>query len=106
MIIPEHYSFIKHALKVKNLKKILWWLSVDNYFGYKIRSDLNKFIRSFIKIPFNFIKTFNLITNYSFGLITYHDYLKFIYSFVNLGKLMNLEISIFTCANHIMHITF
>ena len=87
LIIPEHYTFIKYALKYKNLKKILWWLSVDNYFGYKIRIDFNKFIRSIIKIPFNFLKIFNLITNYSFGFLTYHDYLKYIYSFVNLNKL-------------------
>lgn len=101
LIIPEHYSFIQHALKYKNIKKILWWLSVDNYFGYKIRTDFNKFIRSFIKIPFNFLKTLNLITNYSFGLVTYHDYLKFIYSFINLEKLSEFrDIDLHLCQSY------
>ncbi len=101
LIIPEYYSFIQHALKFKNVKKIMWWLSVDNYFGYKIRTNFNKFIRSIIKIPFNIIKTFNLVTNYSFGLITYHDYLKFIYSFINLKKLNEFkDIDLHLCQSY------
>lgn len=91
LIIPEHYQFLKHSLKYKKIKKILWWLSIDNYFGYKFRYDYNKFLRSIIKIPFNILKIFNKITYYTFGLYTYHDYLKFLYSFRRLKKFEELK---------------
>ena len=91
LIIPEYYSFIKYALKYKNLKKILWWLSVDNYYGYKFRIDYNKYLRSIIKIPFNIINNFNKLTNYFFGLLTLQDYLKFKYSFIDLNKLSEFK---------------
>ena len=87
LIIPEYYSFVKYALKYKNLKKILWWLSIDNYYGYKFRVDYNKYLRSIIKIPFNIINNFNKFSNYFFGLLTLQDYLKFKYSFIDLNKL-------------------
>ena len=41
LIIPEYYSFLKYATKYNNIKKIIWWLSIDNYFGFKIRIDYN-----------------------------------------------------------------
>ncbi len=91
LIIPEHYQFLKHSLKYKKIKKILWWLSVDNYFGYKFRYNYKKFLRSIIKIPFNIFKNLNKITNYNFEIFTYHDYLKFLYSFCNLKKFKELN---------------
>ncbi len=86
IIIPEYYLFLKYSEKFKNIRKILWWLSVDNYYGYKFRYDFNKFSRSIIKIPFNLIKLFNICTNYFFGIFTIHDYLKILYKFINIKK--------------------
>ncbi len=91
LIIPEHYQFLEHSLNYKKIKKILWWLSIDNYFGYKFRYNYNKFLRSIIKIPFNILKILNTITFNTFGIYTYHDYLKFIYSFRNLQKFEELK---------------
>ena len=91
LIIPEPYHFLEHSLKYKKIKKILWWLSVDNYFGYKFRHNYNKFFRSIIKIPFNILKILNKLSDYTFGIYTYHDYLKFIYSFSNLQKFKELK---------------
>ena len=101
LIIPEYYSFIKYASKYKNLKKILWWLSIDNYYGYKFRSDYNKFLRSIIKIPFNIINIFNKLTNYFFGLFTLQDFLKFKYSFIDLNKLSEFkDINLHLCQSY------
>ncbi len=91
LIIPEHYQFLEHSLKYKKIKKILWWLSIDNYFGYKFRYNYNKFLRSIIKIPFNILKIFNKMTYNIFGIYTYHDYLKFLYSYYNLRKFKELK---------------
>ena len=91
LIIPEHYQFLEHSLNYKKIKKILWWLSVDNYFGYKFRYNYNKFLRSIIKIPFNVFRIFNKVTYNNFGIFTYHDYLKFLYSFCNLQKFEELK---------------
>ena len=84
LIIPEHYLFLKYSEKFKKIKKILWWLSLDNYYGYKFRYDYNKYIRSIIKIPYNFIKLFNISTNFKYGILNIQDYLKFIYKFKNI----------------------
>lgn len=32
IIVPEIYSYFKTVFLLKNVQKILWWLSVDNYF--------------------------------------------------------------------------
>lgn len=79
LIIPEHFMFLKYSQKFKNIRKVLWWLSLDNYFGYKFKYDYNKFFRSIIKIPFNICNFFNKITKYRFGIFTIHDYLKLFY---------------------------
>ena len=86
LIIPEHYMFLNYSLKLKKVRKIIWWLSVDNYFGFKFKNENHKFIRSIIKIPFNIISLFNVITNYAFGILTIQDYLKFYYSFINIAE--------------------
>ena len=91
LIIPEHFMFLKYSLKFKKIKKILWWLSVDNYFGYKFRFTNKKFVRSIIKIPYNFFYIFNKVTNYYFGIFTFHDYLKLIYKFSNLKNFEELK---------------
>ncbi len=91
LIIPEHYMFLEYAMSYKKITKILWWLSIDNYFGYKFRYTYKKFFRSLIKIPFNILKIFNKITSYYFGFFSYHDYLKFIYKFSNLKKFRELQ---------------
>jgi len=90
LIIPEHYMFLQDVLKYKNIKKVLWWLSLDNFFGFKFRYDFNKYLRSVIKVPLNLINVFNKITNYYFGMTTYHDYLKIIYKLINISKLKEL----------------
>ena len=86
LIIPEHYSFLKFSLKFKKITKVIWWLSIDNYFAFKFRAENSKYLRSFIKIPFNLISSINRLINYNFGILTYHDYLKLFYSFINIGK--------------------
>ena len=52
LIMPEHYMFLKFGLKYSNIQKIIWWLSIDNYFGFKFRYKNKKLIRSIIKIPY------------------------------------------------------
>ncbi len=91
LIIPEHFMFLRDSLKYKKIRKILWWLSIDNFFAYKFRYDFNKYIRSIIKVPFNLIKLFNFITNYYFGMITYHDFLKIIYKSINIKEIKELK---------------
>ena len=86
LIIPEQFIFLKHSLQYKNIKKIIWWLSLDNYYGFKFRDNYNKYLRSLIKIPYNFISLINKIANYRFGILGFYDYLKFFYSFFNLSK--------------------
>ena len=86
LIVPEHYGFLKYSLKYKNIRKIIWWLSLDNYFGFKFREENSKLIRSIKKIPYNLISKINNLINFRFGIYTYHDYLKTIYSFKKIEK--------------------
>ena len=91
LIIPEHFMFLKYALRYKKVTKILWWLSIDNYFGYKFHYSYNKFVRSLFKIPYNITNTFNKLTSYYFGMLTYHDYIKYIYKFFNIKNFDELK---------------
>ena len=86
LIMPEHYMFLKDGLRYSNIQKIIWWLSIDNYFGFKFKYENKKLIRSIKKIPYNIISVFNKITNFYFGIFTYHDYLKYLYKFSNLNE--------------------
>ena len=86
LIIPEYFEFLNLAKKFKKIQKIIWWLSVDNYFGYRFRLKNFKAVRSIIKIPFNLIKLFNFFSLNFFGLYTIQDYLKFMYKFSDLRK--------------------
>ena len=88
LIIPEYFTYLSEALKFNNIKKAIWWLSIDNYFGSRFHFINNKFLRSFYKIPYNFINYFNKITKFYFGIFTLEDYLKFLY---NLKKLKNFK---------------
>ncbi len=98
LIIPEHYSYLKYSLQFKKIKKIIWWLSVDNYFGFRFRAENSKIIRSIIKLPFNLISLMNYLINYRFGIYTFHDYLKTIYKF----KRIENEIEIKQATAHLM----
>ncbi len=91
LIMPEHFMYLRYGLKYNNIQKIIWWLSIDNYFGYKFRYENNKVLRSIIKIPFNIINNFNKLTNYYFGVFTYQDYLKIFYTFFNLNQQMEIN---------------
>ena len=46
LVIPEHYPALNEALKFKKIKKIIWWLSVDNYINSKFRAENNRFLRA------------------------------------------------------------
>ena len=88
LIIPEVYSNLKIALKYKKIKKIMWWLSVDNYLNSKFRNQYNRLLRFLIKLPYFLIYLFNFVTFYKFGLFTAKDYLFFFYRFINLKKML------------------
>ena len=42
--------YLDFSMKFKKLRKILWWMSLDNYYGYKFKFEYNKYLRSIIKI--------------------------------------------------------
>ena len=86
LIIPEMYAMLKFSLNFKKITKVIWWLSIDNYFAFKFNAEYPKLLRSLIKIPFKLISTFNNLTSYQFGIFTYHDYLKIIYKIINIKK--------------------
>ena len=86
LIIPEYYNYLLEAKRFNKIKKVIWWLSLDNYLGSKFRFENNKILRSLYKIPFNFIKKFNDFTKFFFGIYTEQDYLKFLFRFKNFNK--------------------
>ena len=91
LIIPEAIMYLDFSMKFKKLRKILWWMSLDNYYGYKFRSEYNKYLRSLIKLPYNLISIFNKMVNFSFGIYTEYDFLKFFYNFKSLTKQKELS---------------
>ena len=91
LIIPEYYFFLKESQKFKKIKKIIWWLSVDNYFISKFRTENSKYLRSIILLPYKIISFFSYITRYNYGLLPLSDYLKKIYSFRKIVKLKEFE---------------
>ena len=86
LISPEHTLFLNYSLQFKKIRKAIWWLSVDNYLGFKFKFENHKYIRSIIKFPFNIISIFNKLTNYFFGILTLQEYLKFYYKFFKIDK--------------------
>jgi hypothetical protein len=91
LIIPEHYPSLDEALKFKKIKKIIYWLSVDNYINSKFRHQYNRLTRAFIKIPYFLIYLFNKITFFYFGILTLKDYLKVYYNFFNFNSFKELK---------------
>lgn len=90
LIIPEHYPALQEALKYNKIKKVIWWLSVDNYINSKFRAENNRIIRGIIKIPYFVIYIFNKITFFTFGIFTLKDYLKKYYKFFNFNSFKEL----------------
>ena len=86
LIMPEMYNMLKFSLNFKKITKVIWWLSIDNYFAFKFNAEYPKILRSLFKIPLKFISAFNKITNYQFGIFTYHDYLKSFYKIFEIEK--------------------
>ena len=91
LVIPEYFDFINNSIEFKNIKKVIWWQSLDNYFGSRFKTKNSKILRSILKIPFNFINIFNKISNYSFGILTLESYLKFLYKFNNPNKHLEIK---------------
>jgi hypothetical protein len=91
IIIPEHYPALNEALKFKKIKKIIWWLSVDNYINSKFRSENNRILRAIIKIPYFLIYLLNKISFFLFGILTLKDYLKIYYSLFNFNSFSELK---------------
>jgi hypothetical protein len=63
LVVPERYEFIKYTLdevKFINIRKVIWWLSVDNFLTPLIEAYKNKTILSiddvhkYVKENFNF----------------------------------------------------
>ena len=86
IIIPEYFNFLIEALRFKKINKAIWWLSIDNYIGSKFRSENSKFLRSIYKVPLNLINFFNRLINFRCGILTFEEYLKFLYKFRSLNK--------------------
>ena len=95
LIIPEFYNYLIYAKKFTKIKKIIWWLSLDNYLGSKFRFEHHKYLRSIYKTPFTILKKFNEITNFFFGIYTEQDYLKFFYKHRDFNKFDEIKQSSF-----------
>lgn len=91
LIIPEMYGMLKFSLNFKKITKVIWWLSIDNYFAFKFNAEYPKLLRSLIKMPLKLISIFNNLTNYQYGIFTYHDYLKTFYKMINIKKQKEIE---------------
>ena len=97
LIVPEMNKTIEISKKYKNIKKVLWWLSVDFFLLTKFNDNFSKYLRSLIKIPYNFICFFNKVTQYRFGNLSLPKYLKLIYfknPFYNVLKLKDFQINL------------
>jgi len=97
LIIPEINQAIKISKKYQNIRKILWWLSLDFFFITYFNENHLKLTRSIIKYPFEIICYFNKLTKNYFGNISFPKYLKMIYlnlPFKNIIKVNNLELNL------------
>ncbi len=97
LIVGEISSNIQISKKYKHIQKVLWWLSLDYYFISNFHYKFHKFLRSIIKLPLNFIKLFNRLSNYHYGNLSYAKYLKFIYlnnPFKNTLKLKEFNLNL------------
>ena len=74
LISPEDFFFIKKLNNYVNIQKIIWWLSLDNFYKSYFTSILNKQTKRLFKFPYKIIKLFNFLTkNYS-AISTFEDY--------------------------------
>lgn len=86
IICAEHFTQLNFISKFKDIQKICWWLSVDNFLTSYIFNQKHKFIKSLIKTPLNFVKVLNFFTLGLFGNPTVDEYLLFLSNFMNLKK--------------------
>jgi len=90
LISPEHFEYLEELNKYKKIKKIIWWLSIDNYLNSRFRKKNSKQLRSILKIPLAIIKFFNNVTFFYFGILTEQDYVKLIYKYIKIKNLKEL----------------
>lgn len=91
LIVPEINTTILISKKYKHIQKVLWWLSLDFYFVSNFNENFPKYLRSFIKIPFNLINFFNKLTNNYYGNLSLPKYLKFIYLIYPLSNTLKVD---------------
>ena len=97
LIVPEIDQAITFSKKFKNIQKILYWQSLDNFFITHYSFQVPKFIKSLIKKPFKMIYFFNEITQNYFGNLSFPKYLKIIYlnfPFKNLLKVDGFDLNL------------
>ena len=80
IIVSELYTDISFLNNYNKIKKVIWWLSIDNYLLSFFKNNYSKLTAQLIKIPFKIIKIFNKLTFYTFGDYTFFDYLKFLFN--------------------------
>ena len=98
VISPEDYTFINFIKKYSKIQKIIWWLSLDNYFSSYFHVNLNKISRYLIYLPYKFINLINSILKNDEKIITFADYSKLIYKKFNnedlkIASSVNLNLS-------------
>jgi hypothetical protein len=94
IIVSELYTDIIFLNNYNKIKKVIWWLSIDNYLLSFFKNNYSKLTAQFIKIPFKIIKIFNKLTFYTFGDYTFFDYLKFLFNkknFLNKFQFKNIK---------------
>ena len=79
IISPEDFFFLNYIKKFKKIRKMIYWLSLDNHYPSFYHVNYNKFTRFFINIPFYLIRGFNKFTNNYKGISTYSEYSKYLY---------------------------
>lgn len=97
LIIPEFYKSIEISKKYKSIQKGLWWLSVDFFIFHRFVYKNHSLIRSLFKIPHKLIVSFNKLTSFYFGNMSFFKYLQFIYLqpvFVNIFKIKNINVNL------------
>ena len=91
LIIPEIFNFISYSKKYKNIQKILWWQSIDNFLKHWFINNNNFFIRALIKTPHKIISFFCSISSYRLENLTFFKYLKFIYLDISKKNIFKIE---------------
>ena len=55
LIFPELNYTIAISKQFKNIQKVLWWMSFDNFLIFRFSDKNHKIVKSFIKLPFPII---------------------------------------------------